>query len=129
MYCLFIQIFVKTNLTRIGQDIFVSPSPFSLFFFKKKKRALTPYYRLLSKLLGEDNQGKPYVRKFTAEAFAFLLRKTRGADLTRIIQCILQSLTQGPSKEYEEGLAMLFFEAIKVDSYFSFKKRSKIDIF
>ncbi|KAG0957866.1 hypothetical protein G6F61_002202 [Rhizopus arrhizus] len=68
---------------------------------------------LLAKLLGEDNQGKPYVRKFTAEAFAFLLRKTRGAELTKIVECILNSLKEVPSKEYEEGLAMLFFEAIK----------------
>jgi len=71
-------------------------------------------FSLLAKLLGEDNQAKPYVRHFTAEAFAFLLRKARGADLTKIITCILDTLRADPSMEFEEGLAMLFFESIKV---------------
>lgn len=71
-------------------------------------------FSLLAKLLGEDNQAKPYVRHFTAEAFAFLLRKARGADLTKIIACILDTLRADPSLEFEEGLAMLFFESIKV---------------
>jgi hypothetical protein len=75
--------------------------------------------------LGEDNQAKPYVRHFTAEAFAFLLRKARGADLAKIIKCILDTLRAEPSQEFEEGLAMLFFESIKViyydDSVFEFK--------
>lgn len=67
-------------------------------------------------MLGEDNQAKPYVRRFTAEAFAFLLRKTRGMELTKIVKHIIDSLKREPSKEYEEGLAMLFFESIKVRS-------------
>jgi U3 small nucleolar RNA-associated protein 20 len=66
-------------------------------------------------MLGEDNQAKPYVRHFTAEAFAFLMRKARGDDLNKIVKCILDSLRSNPSKEYEEGLAMLFFECIKVN--------------
>ena len=69
---------------------------------------------LLAKLLGEDNQTKPYIRHFTAEAFAFLLRKTRGADLSKAVKCILDTLKAEPSVEFEEGLAMLFFESIKV---------------
>lgn len=72
----------------------------------------------MAKLLGEDNQAKPYVRHFTAEAFAFLLRKARGADLSKIIKCILDSLRAEPSAEFEEGLAMLFFESIKVKTKF-----------
>lgn len=69
---------------------------------------------MLAKLLGEDNQTKPYIRHFTAEAFAFLLRKTRGANLTKIVQHMLDTLRAEPSKQFEEGLAMLFFESIKV---------------
>lgn len=70
---------------------------------------------MLANLLGEDNQAKPYVRHFTAEAFAFLLRKARGADLTKIIKCILNTLREDPSENFEEGLAMLFFESVKVN--------------
>ncbi len=80
---------------------------------------------MLAKLLGEDNQAKPYVRHFTAEAFAFLLRKARGADLTKIIKCILDTLRVEPSKEFEEGLAMLFFESIKVRLVFFIKQSKK----
>lgn len=67
----------------------------------------------MAKLLGEDNQTKPYIRHFTAEAFAFLLRKTRGANLSNIIKHMLTTLRSEPSKQFEEGLAMLFFESIK----------------
>lgn len=77
---------------------------------------------MLAKLLGEDNQAKPYVRHFTAEAFAFLLRKTRGTDLTKIIKCILDTLRAEPSVEFEEGLAMLFFESIKVKQKYDFER-------
>lgn len=66
-------------------------------------------------MLGEDNQAKPYVRHFTAEAFAFLLRKARAADLTNIIEHMLNALRAEPSEQFEEGLAMLFFESIKVN--------------
>ncbi|KAG0190710.1 U3 snoRNP protein [Apophysomyces sp. BC1034] len=62
---------------------------------------------------GEDNKSKPYIRHFTAESFAFLLRKARGKDLEQIVRHMLVSLQANPTEEYEEGLAMLFFECIK----------------
>lgn len=34
--------------------------------------------------------------------------------MTKIIACILDTLRADPSLEFEEGLAMLFFESIKV---------------
>ncbi|CEG75265.1 hypothetical protein RMATCC62417_10338 [Rhizopus microsporus] len=87
------------------------------YLFKFLSRQILPEldvtFNLLSNMLGEDNQAKPYVRRFTAEAFAFLLRKTRGMELTKIVKHIINSLKREPSKEYEEGLAMLFFESIK----------------
>ena len=64
--------------------------------------------------MGEDHKQKPYIRHFTAEAFAFLLRKTRGKDFANITQHILTSLRENPSEQYIEGLAMLFFECMKV---------------
>lgn len=70
---------------------------------------------MLAPLLGEDNQAKPYVRHFTAEAFAFLLRKARAADLTKIMKHMIDALRADPSEQFEEGLAMLFFESIKVN--------------
>ncbi|KAF7724248.1 U3 snoRNP protein [Apophysomyces ossiformis] len=75
--------------------------------------ALDGLLEKLSKLLGEDHKSKPYIRHFTAEAFAFLLRKARGKDLEDIVRHILASLRSNATKEYEEGLAMLFFECIK----------------
>ncbi|KAK4515117.1 proteasome regulatory particle base subunit rpn10 [Mucor velutinosus] len=101
------------------QDIKLLESVFNCiaYLFKFLSRQILPdldqTFLLLAKLLGEDNQAKPYVRHFTAEAFAFLLRKARGADLTKIITCILDTLRADPSLEFEEGLAMLFFESIK----------------
>lgn len=70
-------------------------------------------YRLLAPLLGQEHQ-KPYIRHFAAEAFAFLIRKMRGKDLADIVRLMLQSLQQSPTEEYVEGLAMVFFEAVKV---------------
>lgn len=75
-------------------------------------------FSMLSKLLGEDNESKLYIRHFTAEAFAFLIRKTRGKDLAEIIQVILHSLRSDPSVKYTEGLALLFFECAKVSYEF-----------
>ncbi|RUP48500.1 hypothetical protein BC936DRAFT_144478 [Jimgerdemannia flammicorona] len=67
---------------------------------------------LLAPLLGEHHQ-KPYIRHFAAEAFAFLIRKARGKDLTTIVHYMLESLRAMPTEEYVEGLAMVFFEAVK----------------
>ncbi|KAI7902962.1 armadillo-type protein [Cokeromyces recurvatus] len=87
------------------------------YLFKFLSRQILPdleqTFNLFTSLLGEDNQTRPYIRHFTAEAFAYLLRKTRGADLKKIVQYILNTLKAEPSQEFEEGLAMLFFESIK----------------
>ncbi|KAI9478566.1 MAG: hypothetical protein EXX96DRAFT_601338 [Benjaminiella poitrasii] len=87
------------------------------YLFKFLSRQILPdleeTFKLFTSLLGEDHQARPYIRHFTAEAFAYLLRKTRGADLTKIVQYILNTLKSNPSQEFEEGLAMLFFESIK----------------
>ncbi|CAO3621219.1 unnamed protein product [Mucor hiemalis] len=101
------------------QDIKLLESVFNCiaYLFKFLSRQILPdldsTFLILANLLGEDNQAKPYVRHFTAEAFAFLLRKARGADLTKIIKCILNTLREDPSENFEEGLAMLFFESVK----------------
>ncbi|KAG2222074.1 hypothetical protein INT45_007960, partial [Circinella minor] len=94
------------------------------YLFKYLARQILPdlssTFTLISSLLGEDHKQKPYIRHFTAEAFAFLLRKTRGKDFANITQHILTSLRENPSEQYIEGLAMLFFECMKV------KKKKKI---
>ncbi|KAI8146751.1 armadillo-type protein [Fennellomyces sp. T-0311] len=87
------------------------------YLFKYLARQILPdlcsTFSLISRLLGEDHKQKPYIRHFTAEAFAFLLRKTRGKDFAKITQHILASLRENPSEQYIEGLAMLFFECMK----------------
>lgn len=83
---------------------------------------------MLSKLLGEDSTTKPYIRHFSAEAFAFLMRKTRGQALKSLIEHILASSYNEPSKEYSEGLAMLFFESTKVRGLLKKNRNRIIDI-
>ncbi|KAI9252331.1 hypothetical protein BDA99DRAFT_563365 [Phascolomyces articulosus] len=87
------------------------------YLFKYLARQILPdlssTFTLISSLLGEDHKQKPYIRHFTAEAFAFLLRKTRGKEFAAITQHILESLRENPSEQYIEGLAMLFFECMK----------------
>ncbi|CAO3617504.1 unnamed protein product [Cunninghamella echinulata] len=87
------------------------------YLFKFLSRQILPdineTFDMLSKLLGEDNTTKPYIRHFSAEAFAFLMRKARGQTLKSLTEHILESLYNEPSKEYTEGLAMLFFECTK----------------
>lgn len=69
---------------------------------------------LMAKYFGEDQEAKSYIRHFSAEAFAFLMRKTRGKGLTEVVHHILTSLREDPSQAYVEGIAMLFFECLKV---------------
>ncbi|KAI8977543.1 armadillo-type protein [Mycotypha africana] len=87
------------------------------YLFKFLSRQILPEldrtFSMMANLLGEDNQAKPYIRHFAAEAFAYLLRKTRGADLAKIIHYILDTVRTNSSTEFEEGLSMLFFESIK----------------
>ncbi|KAL0082208.1 armadillo-type protein [Phycomyces blakesleeanus] len=87
------------------------------YLFKFLARQLTPdlceTFSMLSRLLGEDHETKPYIRHFTAESFAFLMRKARGPDLHKLVAHILNSLRADGSEEYVEGLAMLFFECVK----------------
>ncbi|ORZ06726.1 hypothetical protein BCR42DRAFT_496277 [Absidia repens] len=87
------------------------------YLFKFLSRQILPdicdTFDMLSKLLGEDITTKPYVRHFSAEAFAFLMRKIRGQGLKKLVQHILDALHKDPSLQYTEGLSMLFFESMK----------------
>ncbi|KAI8070329.1 armadillo-type protein [Gongronella butleri] len=87
------------------------------YLFKFLSRQILPdievTFDLLAKLLGEDTTTKPYIRHFSAEAFAFLMRKVRADALKKLVKHILHSLDADPSLQYIEGLAMLFFECCK----------------
>ncbi|CAG8656331.1 14206_t:CDS:10, partial [Dentiscutata erythropus] len=67
-------------------------------------------YRLIAPLLGEEYQ-KPYVRRFAAEAFAFLLRHAHAENLAQIINYIVDSFSESPTDAYCEGLSILCYEA------------------
>jgi hypothetical protein len=71
---------------------------------------------LIAPLLGKEYQ-KPYIQRFAAESFAFLLRKARGNNLTEIINYIIASVYESPSEIYCRGLSMLFSEAAKVYTF------------
>lgn len=65
-------------------------------------------------LLGKDQHVRAHIRRYTAEAFAFLMRKARKEKLSDLINHILESLLENGTEEYIEGLSMLFFESMKV---------------
>lgn len=65
-------------------------------------------------LLGKDQHVRAHIRRYTAEAFAFLMRKARKEKLADLIRHILESLLENGTEEYIEGLSMLFFESMKV---------------
>ncbi|CAG8449551.1 3302_t:CDS:10 [Cetraspora pellucida] len=68
--------------------------------------------RLMAPLLGEEYQ-KPYVRRFAAEAFAFLLRHAHAENLAQIVNYIVDSFNESPTDIYCEGLSILCYEAIQ----------------
>uniref|UniRef100_U9SZI5 Uncharacterized protein n=1 Tax=Rhizophagus irregularis (strain DAOM 181602 / DAOM 197198 / MUCL 43194) TaxID=747089 RepID=U9SZI5_RHIID len=82
------------------------------YLIKQIINDLCPTYRLIAPLLGKEYQ-KPYIQRFAAESFAFLLRKARGNNLTEIINYIIASIYESPSEIYCRGLSMLFSEAAK----------------
>ena len=65
-------------------------------------------------LLGKDQHVRAHIRRYTAEAFAFLMRKARKEKLSDLIKHILQSLLENGTEEYIEGLSMLFFESMNL---------------
>ncbi|CAG8452160.1 712_t:CDS:2 [Ambispora gerdemannii] len=69
-------------------------------------------HNLLAPLLGEEHH-EVFIRKFSAQAFSFLLRKVSGSDLEDFFQYMFQSLKDQPTQEYYEGLSMLYHETIK----------------
>ncbi|CAG8484751.1 2782_t:CDS:10, partial [Acaulospora morrowiae] len=79
------------------------------YLFNQIIADLSRTYGLIAPLLGEDSQ-KPYIRRFAAEAFAFLLRNTRGEKLTDIINHIFDLFNEYPTDTYRDGLNMLFYE-------------------
>ncbi|KAJ3039093.1 U3 snoRNP protein [Rhizophlyctis rosea] len=67
-------------------------------------------YQLLEPYL-KDN--KPFIRRFAAEAFGFLLRKVKGQAAEMTYRHIVQSLRVDSRAEYCEGVSLLFYETIK----------------
>jgi len=67
----------------------------------------------MAPLLGKEYK-KPYIQRFAAGSFAFLLCKARDNKLTEIVDYIINSIYESPSKIYCRGLSMLFSEAVKV---------------
>ncbi|CAG8743805.1 7911_t:CDS:2, partial [Racocetra fulgida] len=85
-----------------------------VFFFFNDRRNVSNSYpiRLMAPLLGEEYQ-KPYVRRFAAEAFAFLLRHAHAENLAQIVNYIVDSFNESPTDVYCEGLSILCYEAIQ----------------
>ncbi|RKP14808.1 hypothetical protein BJ684DRAFT_8007, partial [Piptocephalis cylindrospora] len=69
-------------------------------------------YRMISPYLGAQ-EVRSYIRRFTAQSFAYLLRRTRGKPLSILIAGIMEDVRLHPSTAYVEGVAELFFEAVR----------------
>ncbi|GBB97092.1 hypothetical protein RclHR1_02910020 [Rhizophagus clarus] len=82
------------------------------YLIKQIINDLCSTYRLIAPLLGKEYQ-KPYIQRFAAESFAFLLRKARGNHLKEIVNFIIASIHESPSEIYCRGLSILFSEAAK----------------
>lgn len=104
---------IKHRDVRLLESVFNSIAYLFKYLSKQLATDLCPTFAMLTPLLGEDNQQKPYIRHFAAESFAFLLRKARGKDLTHIMEYILERVRKEPNEEFVEGVSMLFFECIK----------------
>ncbi|KAL7754393.1 U3 snoRNP protein [Sorochytrium milnesiophthora] len=74
---------------------------------------ITPVFRCLAPILGENQQQKAHIRLFAAESFAYLIRKMPVERLGAAVDLIVTSLEDSYSTQYSEGLAMLFFEAMR----------------
>jgi hypothetical protein len=77
---------------------------------------LTYDYSLIEHLL-KFSGNVAYVRNFTAESFAFLLRKIRGDAYKQVVKTILERLCAQPDEELIHGVAVLFFECVKVSVF------------
>ncbi|KAI9322632.1 hypothetical protein BX666DRAFT_2023084 [Dichotomocladium elegans] len=101
------------------RDVAVIESLFNAmaYLFKYLSRQLLndlcPTYTALCHLLGNDEHVRPHIQHFTAEGFAFLMRKARKEALSELVKHILTSLSQNGTDQYIEGVAMVFFECIK----------------
>jgi len=104
---------IKHRDVRLLESVFNCIAYLFKYLSKQLASDLCPTFAMLAPLLGEDNQQKPYIRHFSAESFAFLLRKARGKDLTHIMEYILERVRIEPNEEFVEGVSMLFFECIK----------------
>jgi U3 small nucleolar RNA-associated protein 20 len=88
-----------------------------VFLFKFQSSSLlvdvVPVYKLIAPHLGSDTAfvPQPYVRTFTAEAFAFLLRKASVTVQTDAIDYMLQDVMRG-NEAYAKGVALVLFETV-----------------
>ncbi|KAJ1564236.1 U3 snoRNP protein, partial [Nowakowskiella sp. JEL0078] len=71
---------------------------------------MIPTYLLLSKLIKDH---RLFIRVFAAEAYGFLLRKAKGDIMEMTYKSIIKSLEMDSSTSYSEGVALIFFEALK----------------
>ncbi|OZJ06555.1 hypothetical protein BZG36_00549 [Bifiguratus adelaidae] len=74
---------------------------------------LIPTFRLLLPLLRGSGSQSAHIRLFAAESFAFLLRKSRGASLHKIITYMIETNRQEQDPNVSEGVVMIFFESTK----------------
>lgn len=70
-----------------------------------------PTFKVLQPQLADKRH---YIRSFSAEAYAFLLRKVKLSDLMRIFSDIVDDLRRVGSTDYCDGICVLFFEVCKV---------------
>ncbi|KAJ1969345.1 U3 snoRNP protein, partial [Dispira parvispora] len=73
---------------------------------------LRPTFRIIMCLLGKEYE-KPHIRRFAAESFAFLLRKCNPQQMSTILTYMLQCYSESSTVTFQQGLLLLFTEAVK----------------
>ncbi|PVU97840.1 hypothetical protein BB561_000281 [Smittium simulii] len=73
---------------------------------------LIPTFDVFAPLLGAQKQ-RNHIRRFAAESLSFLIRKLKKKPLASLINHIFATLDKSCSQFYNQGISLLFFEAIR----------------
>lgn len=97
--------FLEKNDAKLIENTFVCFAYIFKFLWRWMVKDLRKSFKLFSSLLSSSN--KQHIKEFAAEAFAFLIRKSKDKEST--IKFLLGKITE----DLAEGIGYLFFHSIK----------------
>eukprot|EP00026_Physarum_polycephalum_P000036 Phypoly_transcript_00036.p1 GENE.Phypoly_transcript_00036~~Phypoly_transcript_00036.p1 ORF type:complete len:2902 (+),score=637.83 Phypoly_transcript_00036:86-8791(+) len=84
-----------------------------LMFKYLQRQLVRDFDNLFKSYASMFGHGKQYIRQFAAESLSFLYRKIEMEKLPETVAAILESTKEHPTENYCNGVALLFFNAIK----------------